>query len=264
MRVGFPTAIITYSLVTQHRYRFSLFPPAHMNMKPFSTFSMGKVRHPDDALDLQQGSNELLKDADYHTPEEADALVALDMTNLSHKERDQVLHDVHGVSDETKETPELIDQSLAQLETELESLPEKQAFELARTQNSSYVDSPGFRLKFLRTDLFDVPSAAKRLALYFQENLELFGPDKLVKDIIQDDLEDGDIKNLYSGYVQTLPLRDRAGRIVAFLMPPPKPTFQKKALECNGQSLIHKVCFSSFGVGRLQLGLIHLGACNTN
>jgi hypothetical protein len=28
MRVGFPTAIITYSLVTQHRYRFSLFPPA--------------------------------------------------------------------------------------------------------------------------------------------------------------------------------------------------------------------------------------------
>ena len=117
------------------------------------------------------------------------------------------------------------------------------------------MDRPGFRLKFLRTDLFDVPSAAKRLVRHFQVKLEVFGLDKImVKDITQDNLEDGDIKNFYSGYVQVLPLRDRSGRCVNFWLPPPKPTFQKSN---NGQPLIHKVRF--LGVGRLQLGLIHLG-----
>jgi hypothetical protein len=238
----------------------------HHNMEPLlSTFSLGKVRHPytnpdpdtEDVLHLQQQQQQVLKDADYHTPKDADALVAQCMTRLSLEERDQVSNDVHGVSDyhETKETSELIGKSLAQLEMELRSIPEpeKKALELARTQDSSYVDSPDFRLKFLRTDLFDVPSAAKRLVLHFQVKLELFGPDKLAKDITQDDLEDGDIKNLYSGYVQTLPLRDRAGRCVSFLLPPPKPTFQNKSLESNGQSLINKV--------RL-LVLFHVGAGN--
>jgi hypothetical protein len=153
--------------------------------------------------------------------EDVDTLIAKDMTKLSMEERDQVLHDVHGVSDDVEETPALIEESLAQLIQELEMIKAKEAFDLARSQNLQYVDNSTFRLQFLRTDLFHVGKAASRLVLHFQVKLQLFGPEKLTKDITQDDLEDGDMKNLYSGHSQILPLRDRAGRCISVWVPPP-------------------------------------------
>jgi uncharacterized protein with gpF-like domain len=81
----------------------------------------------------------------YHDPEEPDALVAQAMANLSTKERDQVLHDIHGVSDETKETPEMIAQSLEQLQEEIHKIKNKEAYELAKSQNLNYVHNRNFR-----------------------------------------------------------------------------------------------------------------------
>jgi hypothetical protein len=158
------------------------------------------------------------------TPEEEDMdnLIATDMTRLSMEERDQVLHDVHGVSNDMEETPELIEESLAQSIEELETIKEKkEAFDLAKSQNLQYVDNPTFRLQFLRSDLFHVGKAALRMVRHFQVKLELFGPEKLTKDITQDDLEDGDMKNLYSGQSQILPLRDQAGRCISIWAEPP-------------------------------------------
>jgi hypothetical protein len=65
--------------------------------------------------------------------------------------------------------------------------------------------------------------------LHFKVKLELFGPEKLTKDITQDDLEDGDMKNLYSSHSQILPLRDRSGRCITLWLPPPatiEPVFR--------------------------------------
>jgi hypothetical protein len=45
---------------------------------------------------------------------------------------------------------------------------------------------------FLRADRFHVPTAAKRMALYFQLKMELFGPALLVQKITFDDLSEDD------------------------------------------------------------------------
>jgi hypothetical protein len=150
------------------------------------------------------------------SPDEVYSLVAKQMTSLSMEDREKVYYDLHGVSEEVKETPEMVASSLLQLELELQKLQlqQKYAYEAAKSMNPSYVQNPEFQLKFLRADLFDAPKAAFRLARHFQNKLELFGRDKLARDIQQDDLDKETIDALYSGYAQTLPLRDRAGRLV--------------------------------------------------
>jgi hypothetical protein len=187
----------------------------------------------------------------YHVPEDADAIVAQAMTDLSNKERDQVLHDIHGVSDETKETPEMIAQSLEQLQDEIQKIKNKGAYDLARSQNSNYVYNRHFRLRFLRTDLFDIRNAALRLVQHFKVKLDLFGRNKLVKDITQEDLNENDMKNLYSGYFQTLPQRDPAGRLISVWLAHPKQSTQG-----TYHGLLHKVCRP--GVNFVPLASRHL------
>jgi hypothetical protein len=51
--------------------------------------------------------------------EDANALIAAKMTRLSMEERDQVLHDIHGVWNDLEETPEQLHASLIKLQTEL-------------------------------------------------------------------------------------------------------------------------------------------------
>ena len=72
---------------------------------------------------------------------------------------------------------------------------------------------------FLRADAFDVKHAAARIASFFQAKLELFGPEKLSKEIGINDLNQDDIECLESGYCQVLPGRDRAGRVILVLLP---------------------------------------------
>jgi hypothetical protein len=55
--------------------------------------------------------------------------------------------------------------------------------------NSKYVENRLFRLAFLRADSFDARKAGLRIVRFFQLQLDLFGEDKLVMDIVQDDLD---------------------------------------------------------------------------
>jgi hypothetical protein len=149
----------------------------------------------------------------------ADSLVAKEMNQLSAEDRDNVYYDVHGVSDEIEETPVMINESLSQLEVELRNLKSKEAYESAKLMDQEYVQDRDFRLKFLRADRFNAREAALRLARHFQAKLQLFGRSKLVKDIVQDDLDEEDMEALYAGFAQQLPVRDRAGRNVIFWVP---------------------------------------------
>jgi hypothetical protein len=157
------------------------------------------------------------------SPDQVDSLVAKQMASLSMEDREKVYYDVHGVSEEVKETPEMVTLSLLQFELELQKLhlQQKGAYEAAKSMNPAYVQNPEFRLRFLRADLFDAPKAALRMARHFETKLELFGIDKLALDIQQDDLDKETIDALYSGYTQTMPLRDRAGRLVNIWFPHP-------------------------------------------
>jgi hypothetical protein len=154
-------------------------------------------------------------------PDETDAFFARELNKLSIKERDEVLQDVHGVSDVMSEDPTFVRQFLKDLDLELAKIPDadKAGYLQAKQQNPEYVRDEEFLLMFLRADSFDVRNAATRLLSFFQAKLELFGPDKLGKDITLDDLSQDDIECLESGYCQVLPGRDRAGRAIFTLLP---------------------------------------------
>ena len=62
------------------------------------------------------------------------------------------------------------------------------ALHLALQTNIYYVLHDRFMLAFLRSENFHVPNAAKRMTCHFQIKLELFGPEKLCRNIALSDL----------------------------------------------------------------------------
>jgi hypothetical protein len=149
--------------------------------------------------------------------EMSDAFLAKELTELSMQERERAYADVHGVSEEFEETPELIEQSLADIEVEINKVKKKSAYDKALFLNSQHVRNREFRIMFLRADNFDAKKAAKRIILYFESKLELFGANLLAKDVTLNDLDEDDMEALLSGSFQSLPTKDQAGRAVIFI-----------------------------------------------
>lgn len=183
----------------------------------------------DESVDVLSTSIPVVEPSDWVV--QADALIAKQMTELTRQEREKVYHDLHGISEEIEETPPLIKGTLEELDRELKALPDKDAYEMAKSMNPKYVEDPKFRLRFLRADLFDAKKAALRLTRHFQAKLELFGKDKLSRDIVQDDLCKEDMNTLYSSFAQILPMRDQAGRVIAMTVPHPK----NRAFSCENK-----------------------------
>jgi hypothetical protein len=176
-------------------------------------------RSSDDDDDIALFGQDFVLNEDSVDPDEVDSLLAQEFAQLSTADREKVLFDLHGVSAEVKETPEMIQDSVLLLRKALESTPGTQAYKKALALDPAYVHNQGFLLKFLRADRFDIPAAAVRLAKFFEFKLDLFGEDLLVKDITQDDLDQQDLDALYSGRGYTLPFRDLAGRLIVFMLP---------------------------------------------
>ena len=150
---------------------------------------------------------------------EIDSIIAKCMTDITHTDREQSYLSVHGISDEFDETPDVVERALAEMKSQIEKIPNKQALDRAEAIDSKYVHDPSLQLKFLRGTRFNVAKAAAKFVRHFDLKLQLFGESKLVKDIEQEDLSDGDIKTLYSGFNQWLPLRDISGGTVAVFFP---------------------------------------------
>ena len=150
---------------------------------------------------------------------ELNSILAQNMKELSKEDREISYMDIHGVPVEIQETPELIEESLEQMETEISFLQEEEkgGYNLALSLDRSYVTNPLFRIKFLRGERFNVSAAARKLVHHFQSKLELFGSTKLVKDIEQDDLHEDDMEMLYNGRFQELSKKDNSGRTVRIL-----------------------------------------------
>lgn len=152
---------------------------------------------------------------------DAEAFFAAELAKLSVKERDEVLQDIHGVSDVREEDAQFVQRSFDDLEEAIMLIPsvDKAAYARAREMDESFVVDEGFRLMFLRADSFDIKAAADRIVQFFETKLDLFGPDKLAKHITCEDLDEDDLNCLDSGYAQILSGRDRAGRAIFCLMP---------------------------------------------
>ena len=153
-----------------------------------------------------------------HTAE-GEALLVKELTQLTMKERTGIEEEIHGVADEIIETTEFLHESLEKLQHEIDSIKKKPAYERAMFLSPSYVTSQKFRLLFLRADKFDAIQASRRLVKHFEVKLEIFGLDKLCKDITWDDLEDDDKEAAKTGSIWFTKNKDQAGRTIAWLFP---------------------------------------------
>lgn len=80
------------------------------------------------------------------------------------------------------------------------------------------VQNKEFRLLFLRTDTsFNAKQAAAKFVKHFELKLELFGEEKLGREIMLQDLEPDDWKHTQTRWLLH---RDRSGRAILFWTPP--------------------------------------------
>ena len=94
-------------------------------------------------------------------------------------------------------------------------LPGFKAYEMARAQDSTYIDDPKFKIGFLRAERYDAQKTAHRIFLNLSEKLTLFGAKTLSRDLLWEDLgDDGQWYHKNGGGFQILPKRDEAGRLI--------------------------------------------------
>ena len=140
------------------------------------------------------------------------------------EERYDGLHDLHGVTKQKEEEPEFIWESLIEMElaltekvTEEGGGPMNQGlgYKKAMSMSPEYVEN--LKISFLRAENYNSKDAAARMIRFFDRKLELFGEEKLVKDITFQDLGEEEVKVLERGCYQVLPQRDRAGRAIVYM-----------------------------------------------
>jgi hypothetical protein len=153
---------------------------------------------------------------------EVEALSSDDGAGELLRERHEV-NVVAGHNDEIKkqndpeEDCEFVDQCLCQMEIELGNVDcqtRLSPYKRAKFIDPDRVTSRAFRLLFLRSVSFDPLQAAQKMVQHFECKVDLFGDDKVAKDITLNDLDENDRKALQAGSVQFLPGTDREGRVV--------------------------------------------------
>ena len=137
-----------------------------------------------------------------------------ELFQMSDDDRSRVFADIGGVQEINPEDPDFVNQCLVDLNAAIQRIQSKSAFAEAQRMCPHYTSNPGFRLKFLRADSFNVESAATRIVNHFAEKLELFGREKLGRDITLADLDVDDLECLLAGGIQWLPRPDKFGRAI--------------------------------------------------
>ena len=155
------------------------------------------------------------------TPEDdakMEADLAREMFQLTVNEREKVHEEIHGVEQLVEETEEFLNEHLAALDAALQALSSSntssKVLKIANTRNPQYLRDRSFQLMFLRADSYDATKAAKRISLFLEEKLELFGLEALTRPILWSDLNKDDQEGLKKGYIRLLSVRDQAGRAI--------------------------------------------------
>ena len=174
--------------------------------------------------------------ADILSNEQLDSLLAQELSKLSMADRQEAEFDIHGVAEEVKETPDMVQQQVKAMQAYLvthDSSSSRTAatttsdgrdgrnsshwscYLKAKQQNPAYVSDPKLLLSFLRAERFQVEAAADRMCSFLELKEKLFGSESISRQItIQDHFDADDQECLKSGVCQLLPIPDRAGRVV--------------------------------------------------
>eukprot|EP00980_Cylindrotheca_fusiformis_P014666 scaffold3987_cov134-Cylindrotheca_fusiformis.AAC.16 len=140
---------------------------------------------------------------DQPSKERLDTIVAAAASQLNAEQTLSAQEDMYGVVRQVpeQEQPEKLRAMLQILRARMGAVKLKRgtAYEIAERIDRTYVDHEGFLLQFLRANKYDPEQAAKQIIRFFNVKLELFGREKLVKDITLDDLDDDDQHCLNNG-----------------------------------------------------------------
>lgn len=156
----------------------------------------------------------------FRDPRAVDDILSQELSLLSFADRNAINEEIHGVRClAPEETPELLQNALSQLMTELSLFPRKDAYDQAcLLYPKSYIHSDEFRLRFLRYELMNPKAAAQRMVTFLDGAVELFGTQILERPLQMYDLGKDGMEMMRTGYYQCLPFRDRSGRrILAFV-----------------------------------------------
>lgn len=187
-------------------------------------------------------------------PNDFDRLLLKELQELSSTDRNKVQEEIHGVfSFAIDEDDEKISNGLMKLEEEIRSIRREVSISadglssagytyeesiwsflgvdedhlLSSLTNEkrllySYIFDDSFRLRFLRADLFDARKAAHRYLRCLECLLKYYGSVALQRPLMYQDLGKECQDAIKLGFVQILPSRDRAGRLVVVCQAAPK------------------------------------------
>lgn len=187
---------------------------------------------------------------DDFAPNSADKLLLEELQELSSVDRTKIQEEIHGVfTCAIAEDEEKIGQGLMKLEEEIRSIRREVLLSSSGLSSSgytyeesiwtflgldegsstqslnnekmiySYIFHESFRLRFLRADLYDARKAAHRYLRCLECLLKYYGRYALQRPLMYNDLGKECQDAIKSGFVQILPSRDRAGRLVVFCQP---------------------------------------------
>jgi hypothetical protein len=168
-----------------------------------------------------EGSN---TDDDNGTQRDVSRFLANELQGMSFQERNSAMEEMHGIVSGivVPETPALIQASLQELDSALQTLPLQErlaGWDRAVASNSSLVhpSNVAFRLQFLRAERFDAGKAAQRMCK-FMALLNIINADQSDKDRFElptlQSFNPDELELLKEGNVQLLPARDAIGRRV--------------------------------------------------
>lgn len=201
----------------------------------------------DDAAAKWSKANDGVQDS-FHDDELAERMISEELEKLSLVEHEKIMFDIHGIAQIDEEDPYNIDDMLAQIETEINKIKRKDAYNRAKYLDDDFVTNRSFRLRFLRCDRFDAKLAAQRIVRHFEVKQKLFGDGQvLARDVRLADMSELDMKALESGFVQVLPSRDASGRSIFSVAPMHRPD------DCPTESCVSSL-LSSFNFLLLLFG----------
>mmetsp|Transcript_4554 Transcript_4554/g.6731 ORF Transcript_4554/g.6731 Transcript_4554/m.6731 type:complete len:341 (-) Transcript_4554:70-1092(-) len=128
------------------------------------------------------------------------------------EEREEAVRDLYAAEEEIVESPQFIEDKLNELESEIDNIEHKEAYDLGQFINQEYASDSHFRLMFLRADRFDARLAAKRMVKYFERKVELFGTEVAFRKLSFLDFSAEDRGNVEAGGIYLLPYPDEGGR----------------------------------------------------
>ncbi|KAL3936496.1 MAG: hypothetical protein SGBAC_008198 [Bacillariaceae sp.] len=150
---------------------------------------------------------------------DVEALLVQGMQSLTFGELQREQEDLHGVSNELQEDDVVIDGLRQSLREHLHRIKRGTAYETAEARNLSYVTQRDFEILFLRANRYDPKAAAEQMIRFFSMKLELFGTERLVRDITLQDMDEDDMETVMCGSIQVGRCLDRSGRAIVLAIP---------------------------------------------